>query len=245
MSLKYAIISIDDSRATLREAAASKLEDSGFEPLPVPTGIYVDGRVPGAIQREIDECGWEITGSNFHNGELGIWFSNLNTFERSFYTRQEYLLVLEDDAVVMPVFEKIAPLVLDELPVDCDFFAWAIPNDQKVDYYYNRVFNSAGGWEIVSHQRHRYTGSPHYIGANFVCKAYQGYHAVAMMYTKEGMRKILDLVRQQGIRTAFDLFLFEEHHKGNLNGYTLLPDVYPAIVHQETGTIARNSGMFN
>jgi hypothetical protein len=56
---------------------------------------------------------------------------------------------------------------------------------------------------------------------------------------------MLNLIKQDGLDTPLDLFLFRENHKGTLNGYTLLPDVYPVVTFEEKGTIARNSGMYN
>lgn len=241
----YAIISVDDTRKDLREASARELQKAGLTPLTIHDDTFVDGRVPGAIEDEIRKNHWRVTGNNFHNGELGIWFSQMNTLYDSLYEYNEFTLILEDDAVVQPIFQSIFPVVLGELPIDMDFFAWAIPADQKVDYYYNRVFDENGNWHIASHVRHRYSASPHYIGSELVCKAYQGYQAVAVMYSKYGVQKIINLVNENGIDTPYDLFLFREHYKGNLNGYTLLPDVYPVITYEERGTIARASGMYN
>lgn len=239
----YTIISVDDSRKEVRDALENTMNDWDFKFF--DTGVAVDGRDPEQLKEAMRSSPWyEITGKNFHNGEIGIWFSQINALEAIAFTG-ETTTVFEDDAVVHPIFKEIYPLVIGELPDDWDFFAWAIPHDQKVDYYYNRAFDELGNWHIVSYLRHPYTGSPHYIGADLVCKAYQGYQAVAVMYSQRGARRIQQLARRQGIDTPYDLFLFREHHKGNLNGYTLLPDVYPAVTYEELGTIARESGMYN
>lgn len=222
------------------------MDDTGIEFFPSSS---VDGRIPGQIDVHLKDHKLAVTGQPFHNGELGIWLSNIRTWKEFMIYGCESdndLIVFEDDAVVQPAFKSIFPLVKEELPEDYDFFAWAIPHDQKVDYFYNRHFTPGGGWIIASHLRHPYDKSPHYIPGNeLVCKTYQGYQAVCIMYSRAGIQKILNLLKQDGIHSPIDLFLFTEVFKGNLNGYTLLPDVYPMVTFEEKGTIARNSGMYN
>lgn len=240
---QYTIISIDDSRARLRDAIHDAMEQSGVRRSVIRT--FVDGRNPDILQAHVDNAGYKITGQNFHNGELGIWFSQLHVLDCIAQSSEPHI-VFEDDAVVhVPIFREILPHVMEELPEDWDFFAWAIPADQKVDYYYNRLCHADGGWTILSHIRHKHDESPHYIGKDFVVKAYQGYQAVAIMYSPKGAQKIIDLVRETGIDTPYDCMLFRDSLRGVLNGYTLDPDVYPVVTFEELGTIARNSGMFN
>ena len=247
--IEYLIVSVDDSRKALKEKAMERLAEAGVPQMDIGRHHpFVDGRQRGALEDEIEywgKWGLEITGKNFHNGELGIWFSQLNSLDLWEWNPAKHLIVLEDDASICTNFKSIKPYVLEQLPEDYDFFAWAVPANQRVDYYYDRVFDEQGNWHLTGRPYHKYGASPHNIGKSLVCKAYQGYHAVAVMYSHTGGEKILTLVKEQGLDTPYDLFLFREHFKGNLNGYTFLPDVNDVITHQETGTIARNSGMFN
>jgi GR25 family glycosyltransferase involved in LPS biosynthesis len=241
---QYVILTVDDSRLELKQDIIRAMEETNIERT---FARCVDGRIPGQIDFFLKENGLRVTGQPFHNGELGIWLSVVNTFyDFLIHSKDDALLIFEDDAVVEKPFAQAFPHVMQELPDDWDFFAWAIPADQKADYYYNRVFTTAGDWMIFNHIRHTYTGSPHYIpGKQLVCKTYQGYQAVAIQYSRRGMNKILSLIGEQGLHSPIDLFLFTEAFKGNLNAYTLLPDVYPMVTFVEKGTIARNSGMYN
>lgn len=241
---RYSILSVDDSRAVLSKKIDEIMTLAEFVK---HHARCVDGRISGEVDKYLEENDLRVTGGPFHNGELGIWLSVINTFyDFLIQTTDSSLLVFEDDAVVEAPFLPAYPLVMEELPNDWDFFAWAIPADQKVDYYYNRVFTTSGDWTIFNHIRHTYTGSPHYIpGKQLVCKTYQGYQAVAIQYSRKGIIKILNLVKEFGLHSPIDLFLFTEAFKGTLNGYSLLPDVYPMVTFTELGTIARNSGMYN
>ena len=243
----YSILTVDDSRKALKDQIRVEMADAGIEEFPAK--FFVDGRIPGAIDVQLADHRLEVTGQPFHNGELGIWFSALNTMKNFIFwgcEKDNELIIFEDDAIVSMAFKSIFPLVMAEMPDDMDFFAWAIPADQKVDYYYNRHFTPDGGWIIASHIRHSYEQSPHHIpGKELVCKTYQGYQAVCIMYSRNGILKIIELLQRDGIHSPIDLFLFTEAFKGNLNGYTLLPDVYPMVTFEEKGTIARNSGMYN
>ena len=240
---QYTILSVDNSRADLRANIEAAMEEMGFDQF---YSMQVDGRIPehlDAAMRYYDT--FKVTGPNFHNGELGIWYATLAALDH-IYTNDINGIVFEDDAVVLPPFKDIYPLVMGELPQDWDFFAWAIPDNQRYDYYYNRVFNGTGGWTLATNTWHAYRGSPHYIpGKELVCTAYQGYQAVCIMYSPGGADKIMKLAEEKGIYTPFDLFIFQESQMGNLNGYTLLPDVYPVVTFEERGTIARASGMYN
>ena len=241
--MMYTVITVDDSRKRLKDAIHEAMADAGVRRSPI--AAFVDGRDPEILQACIDHWGFKITGQNFHNGELGIWYSQLHVLECTALAGEPNI-VFEDDAVVgQPIFKEIFPLVMKELPDDWDFFAWTVPEDQKVDYYYNRLFHADGGWSILSHVRHKHHESPHYIGKELVVKAYQGYQAVAIMYSPNGAAKILQHVSETGIDTPYDCMLFRDSMRGVLNGYTLDPYVYPVITYEELGTIARNSGMYN
>lgn len=245
MRLGFIIVSLDDTRKVLKYAARSALRRVGFEEI---DGIeFVDGRRLDELDRHVEASRFRITGRAFHRGEVGLWLSTINCLDFIASSDDyDYVMVCEDDMVITDQFEEALPEVMSEIPDDVDFFSWAIPSNQKADYYYKRKFNSTGGWSLTSETRHGYTESPHYIDGNkYVCKAYQGYRTVSTMYTKSGANKILRILSRKGIHAPVDLMIFQEHHMGNLNGYTLLPNINTLITHKETGTIARSTGMYN
>lgn len=243
MSIGYAFITIDVlRRKPLMEAARRRLNEAGLEEV---TGIeFVNAHMPGELDAALATSPYKVASGGFHKGELALWLSTVNCLREAAASEHDWFLVLEDDAVVTPSFESMLPWVLGHIPDDADFFAWAIPENQKLDYHYHRYFDDNGNWELISQGRLATHESPHWIGDELVCKAYQGYRAVAIMYTKKGALRVLDILDQKGFFGPTDLVLFQEHHAGRLNGYTLMPDITDAITHKETGTTVRSTGMY-
>lgn len=242
MNLAYTIITIDDSRAQLRDGIHYAMRRAGIEELP---GIeYFDGREPGVIESRLSNLGLEITGSKFFRGEIGVWLSQISAWSEIASTYYDGVIVFEDDAVVSDEFIANYPRLLSGLPSDYDFMALNVPRDQISDYYYNRTFTTGGDWMLNNQYLHQLTRSPHYIGDPTVCTAYQGYSCVAMMYSPRGARKLLDTVKRQGINGPVDCVIYQEHFKTNLKGYTFLPTVNPMVEFTELGSIARATDMF-
>lgn len=240
MKIIYAVISIDDSRS------ATRWETKQTMRFPELTGVeFVDGRIHGKIVKYIQQNDILVTGQNFHFGELGIWFSNLNVWKAFLDTDADAIIVFEDDALITPDFHGRLSRVLTDLPEDFDFISLHVPENQHGDYYYDREFMEDGSWRMRSSVlRQKYT-SQHYMGSRYVATAYQGYGAVTIMYSRAGVLKILDLIEKYGIYTPLDLFLFLENFKRNLAGFTLMPDAPKLLDYEEYGTIARATGMYN
>ena len=240
LNLAYIIITVDDSRKELKDALREKLS------IPEITDVeFIDGRVPGANVEYIKKNNLIVHGGGFHNGDLGVWFSQMNCWKKIAETDYDGVIVLEDDAFVnQPSFDNAMPLVMKYLPDDYDFLALSVPADQKQDYFYDRVFDQWGNWKLASHMNRKIMTSQHYIGNPYVSTAYQGYSCVATMYSPKGARKLLDLVSTLGIYTPVDCFIFLEHFKKNLNGYAMAPNYDFIFGFTELGSIARNSGMF-
>lgn len=241
MRTVYSIISIDDSRANTRYEIKQTIkwidELKNVE--------FVDGRIHGKIIKYIHQNGIKITGKNFHYGELGIWFSNINVWKAFLETDADEIVVFEDDALIHPAFEARLHATMQDVPEGWDFVSLHIPENQHGDYYYDREFMADGSWTMRSSILRQKHTSQHYIKSRYVATAYQGYGAVTMMYSRAGVEKILNLIDKVGIYTPIDLFLFREHFKGNLNGYALMPDAPKLIDYDEPGTIARATGMYN
>jgi GR25 family glycosyltransferase involved in LPS biosynthesis len=240
MNLGYTIISVDDSRKLTKDEIRATVD------LPEITDIdFVDGRDSVQFDRFLREYGTLIRGKNFFYGELGVWGSNLNAWKYLVESDLDALLVFEDDALPWVDFSKRFPEYIADLPRGFDFFSLHPPENQLADYYYQRSFNLDGGWNLTSPVHHKLNTSPHYTGSKYIASAYQGYGNVAMLYSKTGAQEILKLVERNGIYTPVDCFLYLEHHKGNLDGYTLMPNVLGLVDYDEPGSIARSTGMFN
>jgi len=246
MSIGYIIITLgEESRQQLVTTTHRLAKEAGL--IEVPCVEFVDGRTPEKLNAALALSEFKINSDGgFHNGEVGLWLSTINALKAIASGEHEYVVVFDDDAVILPSFETMLPWVLRELPADADFFAVAVPENQRQDYYYHRAFTENGSWFLISQDRHPKEGSPHYIpGNSLVCKVYQGYRTVATMYSKSGAQRILDILERTGLYTPIDLFLFENHHANLLNGYTFLPDVTDAVTHKETGSTVRGTGMLN
>ena len=240
MNLGYTIISVDESRADTKEDLRKQMW------LPEVTDIeFVDARPEGVIDQTVEDNRLKITGNKFHCGELGVWFSQINCWKWLANSDLDGLIVLEDDAVVLPDAEYIFNAIVSLLPENWDFVVLRVPDDQLNDYYYNRTFFPDGGWRMNSLTRFTKTQSPHYLGNDLLATAYQGYSCVATLYSREGAKKLLDLVDEHGLYTPVDCFLFLENNKKALRGFAPLPQVAPMFTMLEHGTITRHTGMYN
>ncbi len=231
MKLAFAIVSIDASRATTKRAIRERL---AF--MPEITDIeYVDGR--NAAQ--LDSClrGYEVNDA-LYDGELGVWFSQINCWRYLAQADLDALFVIEDDAEVGPNIEEVLRRFLARLPAGWDFLALDVRPDQRPDYFYDRKFRLDGSWYLVSHQMHSLESSPHHIGDDILATAYQGYSTVAMLYSRAGALKLLNLVGSR-IDEPVDCFVFRAHHKGKLRGYAPKPYLSHFVTHRDPGTLAR------
>lgn len=240
MNIAYTIMTVDDSRKDLKDKLRENMS------IPEITDIkYIDGRIPGVTDDYIKKHSLTVHGGGFHYGELGVWFSQMESWRHIANTDYEGVIVLEDDAVVLqPQFDNVMPIVMEYLPNDYDFISLLIPQDQRQDYFYDRLFDHRGNWVLHSHVHRNHFTSDHYIGNPYVATAYQGYSCVATMYSPKGAEKLLRLVDKEGIWTPVDCFIFCENFMGELEGFAMMPDAPVIFEYIEKGSIARSTGMF-
>lgn len=242
MKIGYMVMSVDDSRQSTKATLHRQMRE--YDNLSDKVD-FVDGREHGVIEEYISKNNIKVGDGNFHWGELGVWFSSINAWKAIVASECDAVIVFEDDAAVLPLFHPMLDKIKEELPDDFDFMSLFVPPDQTYDYYYRRRFFPGGGWELTSNTHYALKESPNYIGSKYVSKAYQGYSNVAIMYSKQGAQKILDMVDEFGVNAPVDCFIFAEHLMGHLNGYSLMPVAKQIVTFVEHGTIARATGMFN
>jgi len=213
--MKYNIISINNKRAEYKKAIRA---NAGMEELMIHSvnGQEVD------VQRLTKVYGIKWTEWQPSYGEVGIWLSNYLRWYRV-SKMDEPLVVFEDDAIIDADFSTHIHTIVSQLPDNWDFVSLWVPDNQRIDYRYNLSYNENGDPQIYGM---RPDGLPSYFdfGSEDLAKVYQGYGMVATMYSPAGGVKLMKLTKKYGMRTPVDCFIFQEAHKGALNGFAPKPD---------------------
>lgn len=152
----------------------------------------VNGRIPHLLEEAIAEHGYDIN-YDAKVGQLGIWYTVLNSFELAPH------ITFEDDAILGPNFNLNWMLTLRQMPKDTDFFSLFLPRDSDHLYDSTMSVNSR------------------------ITKVYQRYGGVSMYYTPAGVEKIRALLKRDGITAQYDDTLYAYAKAGELNGYCLKP----------------------
>jgi GR25 family glycosyltransferase involved in LPS biosynthesis len=131
-------------------------------------------------------------------GEIGVWLSNLLAW-KLISTMQEPVMVLEDDAIPRyDVNEKIN-LLLQYLPDDFHFAPLYTPS--------GCIFVNTGN-SFIGIEENR-----------VLCRVYQTYCHVAMVYSQQGADRLLWLAEQSGIVAPVDIFTMAAANQGIVNGF--------------------------
>ena len=135
-------------------------------------------------------------------GEIGITLSTISTLNYIIENNLEYLLVIEDDAILEEdAKEKILKSIKD-LPLGWDFLSF---------------FSLENG--------NAYTEDTE-VGSEYVHKSTnQGASTVVMAYSLDGAKKILELLKTKGMQGTIDCFIYKQSALGLLNGYSVKPGI--------------------
>jgi hypothetical protein len=158
----------------------------------------VNGSHKESLHKNIDRHGYEINWKKETGplvGQLGIWYTVLNSFELAPH------VTFEDDAILDTNFGLNWNIRFRQLPKDTDFFSLFIPRDS--DHLWD---------ESLSVSRH-------------ITRTYQRYGGVSMYYTKQGVEKIKELLSRDGITGQYDDTLYAYSKSGELNGYCSKPSL--------------------
>lgn len=213
----YTIISISDDRLEYKEVIRSRM--GWLKDLNI---IAVDAQNE-SLSDLIKHYQIKSIWPSAKRGEVGVWFSMLEVCSHC-VENNETVLAIEDDAFVNPDVQNLLTIAIDQLPDDCDVFAVTVPQNQKVLGNIEWINKDVGLG--VTHSE--LAPSFRIPGATSVCKAYQGYCFVSMVYTPTGAQKVLELAKN-GFTGPADCWLFEMHEAGKLNVCTLVPD-HPDII---------------
>lgn len=222
--MKYSIISLNDDRKEYKDYIHRVVQGEHLY-MPAVNGPVDDLDYELRI-RGLEHRGW----GNAKRGEMGVWLSNFDRWEMA-SRMDEPLVVFEDDAIPDAFFMEKLENVVKELPEDWDFVALWVPENQRDDFLWDVKYNHNGH---PAHNGWKRPEESYYLvpGAAYVALAYQGYGMVALMYSPVGGKKLVDLARSRGVDGPVDCWIFEECHKGNLNGYAPRPE-QASIVHYD------------
>lgn len=212
--MKYCILSINDDRKTYKDRIRERVR---FPEVAIPTFNAIENNALA----EVEARGLRFVGWNPKRGEAGIWLSTINVWQHCVDTG-DTVIVFEDDAIPEPDFMDIMEHYLAILPEDFGFMALWVPDNQKQDYFYNVTFDSAG--MPISHRGtvpDLY--SPFRTDHPTLAKAYQGYGGVALMFSPLGSQLLLDQIREQGMWSTSDCFIFLSAHAGRVSGFAPHP----------------------
>lgn len=237
---EYAIVSINDDRAHYKNALRDKIGS-----IKQARGIsFIDGRSAniGALQYryKIDDI-WHTA----KVGEIGVWFSFLNVCSYA-KRHNKTILVFEDDAIITSDnFNDDLHRLLGQVPDDADAFSVLVPENQRATAHLEWISKDMG-----LAIKHTDVAPPYRVeGAHEICRAYQGYSFVSMVYTPKGAAEILRRVQITGMYTPADCWLFEQNDQGHLNVYTPTPHAATLVSvdweNQAPTTVHNSDRVFN
>lgn len=145
-------------------------------------------------------------------GELGIWVSTINIWQYMVDNKIDRLLVLEDDIKLKPDFIHNFNLCLKDIPENFDFFSLYYFSEQN---QIKEEFN---------------------VGSEYIQKSIAQYSAgQAILYSLNGAKKLLKLVKRKGIEYTTDCFIFRQSLEGLVNGYSIKKENTFLLSHEYIG----------
>lgn len=199
----YCIISVNDRLKEHTDHIRHRLQDFTYHNL-----SYFDSSIQDFnefySQRGI-RIAWDPSYSMMREhpliGEFGICASQLLVLEYMVANDIPEMIVLEDDVVLSEHFFDHLNLCYNDLPSDYDFMSDTT------------VFPNARFFESV-HQ-------PILIGSDLITHSYlQNAHLGFMLYSLQGARKILSLIKDSGFFAPIDTIIFHHSRSKHLNGYS-------------------------
>jgi GR25 family glycosyltransferase involved in LPS biosynthesis len=208
--MKYSIMQIDDRAQINVSANKEKLKD--FEYVDIE---YFNGNINSGWDsinsRGIPLNKWKpYDGRTFDPlpGEYGVWVSTILFFEYMINNSIDTMMLLEDDIILENNFVKNLNKCLNDLPKNFDFLS----------LYSNDVHNWVDeNTEIGSENIHR---SLNQFSA-----------ALGTVYSLNGAKKILKVLKRKGIEYTSDCFIFNQSKLGVIDGYSIKKENIKLISH--------------
>lgn len=138
---------------------------------------------------------------DYLKGELGVTASFVLIYQHMIDNNIDNMLVFEDDAVLKDNFLNNLYYCYNDLPDDFDYLvsSTVFPNAQITTTVNANIL----------------------INSKYICKSYlQNSDLRVTLYSKNGVKKILNFLKQFGFVCPIDTFIFNLARKNYLNGYT-------------------------
>lgn len=138
---------------------------------------------------------------DYLKGELGVTASFVLIYQYMIDNNIDKMLVFEDDAVLKDNFLNNLYYCYNDLPNDFDYLvsSTVFPNAQITSIVNDDIL----------------------INSKYICKSHlQNSDLRVTLYSKNGVKKILNLLKQFGFVCPIDTFIFNLARKNYLNGYT-------------------------
>lgn len=154
-------------------------------------------------------------------GIVGLWISNLNAFYNLLNSDNDAILIFEDDAVLVDDFETKFKNCIQELPEDWGMFSIGY-RDLYLSYYSEK----------------------HSIGKNNVCKMFQTGDSWGIMYRKEFIRDVLNVITTYKILgglhdTAIMSYALEKvGHESVYKPYSTHPSLGSLVLHNDDPSVS-------
>lgn len=235
--MKYTILSINDDRKEYKDNIRQVMLEAKIGLQLVET---FDAHKRDPLQ-VLSELGIELHRDPWwapKRGELGIWLSTMNSWVQCMRIG-EPLIVFEDDAKLESSRVEDIHQMAGELPADWDFLTLWVPPNQYYDFSYDVTYDAWGTPTVLGSVAQN--DSKYRIGAQHISKAYQGYGAVAIMYSPKGAEKLYDSIIEHGLRAPCDCWLYMMAHNGTVNGYAPMPGLEPVGYDWSQATTIHNT----
>lgn len=141
-------------------------------------------------------------------GEYGVWVSTVRVLEYIINNNLESLLVIEDDVVLAEDFVYNLNLCIKELPETFSFLS------------------------LFSFEEHNEVTEETDIGLEYIHRSWNQPSAMqATLYSLDGAKKILKVLKRKGIEYTNDCFIFEQSRLKVIEGYSVKKNVLQFLSH--------------
>jgi GR25 family glycosyltransferase involved in LPS biosynthesis len=142
-------------------------------------------------------------------GEYGVWVSNIYFLQYMIDNSIDRMLLLEDDILLDKNFVYNFNLCVNELPEDFDFLS---------------LYSFDGQNDLDENTD---------IGAQYIHRSHNQYSAgQATVFSLQGAKKILKVLKRKGIEYTSDCFYFKQSQLGVINGYSVQKEKVKFLDHE-------------